>query len=268
MGFRVARKHDGLRVPQITVLFWVVKLLSTALGESTSDYLVNTISPVVAVLAGFAGFMVAMAIQLWMGRYVAWSYWLAVVMIGVFGTMVADVLHVVVGVPYLFSAVLFAVLLASNFVLWRARERTLSIHAIDSTPRELFYWTTVVLTFALGTAVGDLTSIQFHLGYLFSAVLFVVVIAVPALGAATGTWNRVFAFWLAYVATRPLGASVADWLGKPVSAGGIALGSGVAAAVLGISIIVLVAYLSVTGSDIQPFGERETAAHLARSIDR
>lgn len=251
MQTHVAHPRGALRVPEITVLFWVVKLLSTAMGESTSDYLVHAISPVTAVLIGFAGFAVAMAIQFSRGRYVAWSYWLAVVMIGVFGTMVADVLHVGLGVPYQFSAALFAVLLTANFVIWGLRERSLSIHTIDSMPREFFYWMTVVLTFALGTAVGDLTAIAFHLGYLLSAVLFIVVIAIPAIGAATGTFSPVFAFWFAYVATRPLGASVADWLGKPTSAGGLQVGSGLVAIILSLAIVAIVAYLSIRRRDVQ-----------------
>jgi len=251
MQTHVAHARGALRVPEITVLFWVVKLLSTAMGESTSDYLVHAISPVTAVLIGFAGFAVAMAIQFSRGRYVAWSYWLAVVMIGVFGTMVADVLHVGLGVPYQFSAALFAVLLTANFVIWGLRERSLSIHTIDSMPREFFYWMTVVLTFALGTAVGDLTAIAFHLGYLLSAVLFIVVIAIPAIGAATGTFSPVFAFWFAYVATRPLGASVADWLGKPTSAGGLQVGSGLVAIILSLAIVAVVAYLSISRRDAQ-----------------
>jgi len=251
MQTHVAHARGALRVPEITVLFWVVKLLSTAMGESTSDYLVHAISPVTAVLIGFAGFAVAMAIQFSRGRYVAWSYWLAVVMIGVFGTMVADVLHVGLGVPYQFSAALFAVLLTANFVIWGLRERSLSIHTIDSMPREFFYWMTVVLTFALGTAVGDLTAIAFHLGYLLSAVLFIVVIAIPAIGAATGTFSPVFAFWFAYVATRPLGASVADWLGKPTSAGGLQVGSGLVAIILSLAIVAIVAYLSIRRRDVQ-----------------
>ena len=251
MQTHVAHPRGALRVPEITVLFWVVKLLSTAMGESTSDYLVHAISPVTAVLIGFAGFAVAMAIQFSRGRYVAWSYWLAVVMIGVFGTMVADVLHVGLGVPYQFSAALFAVLLTANFVIWGLRERSLSIHTIDSMPREFFYWMTVVLTFALGTAVGDLTAIAFHLGYLLSAVVFIVVIAIPAIGAATGTFSPVFAFWFAYVATRPLGASVADWLGKPTSAGGLQVGSGLVAIILSLAIVAVVAYLSISRRDAQ-----------------
>jgi uncharacterized membrane-anchored protein len=245
------RAHGALRVPQITVLFWVIKGLSTAMGESTSDYLVNTISPVVAVLIGFAGFVAAMIIQFRMRQYVAWAYWLAVVMVGVFGTMVADVLHVGFGVPYELSASLFAVLLTVNFFVWRRTEGTLSIHSIDTPRREVFYWLTVIATFALGTALGDLTAVDFHLGYFLSAVVFAVAIAIPAIGFATRILNPVVAFWIAYVLTRPLGASLADWLGKPQQVGGLGMGSGVVSLLLTTVIAVLVAYLSLAQTRVQ-----------------
>jgi uncharacterized membrane-anchored protein len=244
--------HGALRVPEVTAFFWIIKALSTAMGESTSDYLVNTINPVIAVLIGFAGFAAAMAIQFSMRRYVAWSYWLAVVMVGVFGTMVADVLHVAFGVPYELSASVFAVLLAANFLVWRRAEGTLSIHSIDNSRREVFYWITVVATFALGTALGDLTAVDFHLGYFLSALVFAAAIGVPAIGYATGIFNSVFAFWFAYVLTRPLGASVADWLGKPTQVGGLGIGNGLVSLVLTVIIAGLVAFLSVTKADVQP----------------
>lgn len=245
-----------LRVPQITVLFWVIKALSTALGESTSDYLVNTISPVVAVVIGFAGFVVAMSIQLSRRRYIAWAYWLAVVMVGVFGTMVADVLHVGFGVPYQLSATVFAILLAVNFVVWHRVEGTLSIHSVDTLRREVFYWVTVVATFALGTAVGDLTSVGFRLGYFVSAIVFAVAIAVPAVAYRARLFGPVLAFWTAYVLTRPLGASIADWLGKPIQLGGLGVGNGLVSLVLAVIIAALVAYLSFSRSDVQPEQDR------------
>jgi uncharacterized membrane-anchored protein len=244
------RARGALRVPEITALFWIIKGLSTALGESTSDYLVNAISPVIAVLVGFVGFVAAMVIQFRMRRYVAWAYWLAVVMVGVFGTMVADVLHVGFGVPYELSASLFAVLLALNFLVWKRVEGTLSIHSIDTRRREVFYWLTVIATFALGTALGDLTAVDFHLGYFFSAVVFAIAIAVPAAGFATRILNPVIAFWIAYVLTRPLGASLADWLGKPRHAGGLGVGNGVVSLSLIVIIAGLVAYLSATRVDV------------------
>jgi len=243
--------RGALRVPEITVYFWVIKGLSTAMGEATSDYLVHRIHPVPAVGLGFVGFVVALALQFSMRRYLAWTYWFAVVMVGVFGTMCADVLHVGFGVPYIASSALYAVLLAAVFVIWQRTEKTLSIHSVDSTRREAFYWAAVVGTFAMGTAVGDLTATTFHLGYGYSIVLFAAVIIIPAIGYRWLGWNAIFSFWFAYVITRPLGASFADWVGKPASVSGLGQGDGRVALVLTVAIFCLVAYLAVTRRDVQ-----------------
>ena len=241
----------ALRVPaEITVYFWAIKGLSTAMGESTSDYLVHTIHPVPAVLLGFAGFLIALVLQFSMRRYLAWTYWFAVVMVGVFGTMAADVLHVGLGVPYFASATLYGVALAAVFVTWQASEKTLSIHSIDRFRREAFYWAAVVATFALGTAAGDLTAYTFHLGYFYSIVLFAAVITIPAVGFWRFGWNAIFTFWFAYVVTRPLGASCADWMGKPVSLGGLGFGQGRVSLVMTVLIVCLVTYLAVTRKDV------------------
>jgi uncharacterized membrane-anchored protein len=196
-----ARK--ALRVPEITALFWVVKGLSTAFGESVSDYLVRTISPIPAVLLGFVGFVAALVTQFAMRRYVAWAYWGAVCMVGLFGTMAADVLHVGFGVPYVAAAVLYGAALAAVYLIWQRTEGTLSIHSVDTARREAFYWAAVVTTFALGTSAGDLAAITLHLGYLGSIVLFAVLIAVPAAGYRWLRWNATLSFWSAYVLTRP-----------------------------------------------------------------
>ena len=233
------------------MFFWAIKALSTALGESTSDYSVHAIAPVAAVGFGFVGFVAALWLQLAMRRYVAWAYWLAVVMVGVFGTMAADVLHVGFGVPYVISSAFYALVLATVFWTWQRMERTLSIHTVNTTRRELFYWAAVVATFAMGTAVGDLTAVTLHLGYLLSAVLFACMIAVPAIGYRWLGWNPILSFWSAYVLTRPLGASVADWLGKPRSFGGLGWGDGPVAFALAGMIAVLVAYLAITRRDVQ-----------------
>ena len=240
-----------LRVPEITLYFWVIKGLSTAMGEATSDYLVHELHPVPAVLLGFICFVAALLLQFSRRRYLAWAYWLAVCMVGVFGTMAADVLHVGFGVPYFASSTLYGVALAAVFVTWQKSEKTLSIHSIDRFRREGFYWAAVVATFALGTAVGDMTAVTFHLGYLLSAVLFAAVIAIPAVGYWRFHWNAVFAFWFAYVITRPLGASFADWMGKPASAGGLGWGERPVSLGFATIIVVLVAYLSVTRRDVQ-----------------
>lgn len=253
--------RGALRVPEITAYFWIIKALSTAMGESTSDYLVHTINPVVAVGIGFVGFVVALWLQLSVRRYIAWTYWLGVVMVGVFGTMAADVLHVGFHVPYIASSILYAIVLAAVFFTWYQTERTLSIHTIDTLRRELFYWAAVVATFAMGTALGDLTAVTFKLGYDYSIVLFAAMIMIPAIGFRWLRWNAVFAFWFAYVVTRPLGASVADWIGKPKFVGGLGVGDGPVALVLTLAIAVLVAYLGITKKDVQG---RRPGRHKAR----
>jgi uncharacterized membrane-anchored protein len=249
--FGALSARDALRVPEITAVFWAIKALSTAMGESTSDYLVHAMAPQAAVVLGFVGFVIAMAVQFTRRRYVAWAYWLAVVGVGVFGTMAADVLHVGFGVPYIASSLLYAAALAAVFYGWQRTEKTLSIHSIDSHRREGFYWAAVVATFAMGTAVGDLTAVTLHLGYFASGIVFAAVIAIPAVGYFRFGWNPILSFWIAYVATRPLGASFADWMGKPRSAGGLGWGGGTVALGLTFAIVCLVGYLTITRRDVQ-----------------
>lgn len=242
------------KVPRVTVYFWVIKILTTAMGESTSDYLVHRFNPYVAVIGGFFAFVVAIAIQFNVRMYIPWAYWLAVLMVAVFGTMAADVLHVEFAVPYLASTILFAIALTAVFVAWYRSERTLSIHSITTRRREAFYWAAVLATFAMGTAAGDLAAYTAHLGFLAAGLLFAVVFALPGISYRSFGLNGIFAFWFGYVMTRPLGASFADWTGKSHRAGGINIGDGPVAFVLAVVIVALVGYLSVTGID------RETAA--------
>lgn len=251
IGQRAARiRPDGPnKVPQVMAMFWVTKALTTAFGESTSDWSVHAVAPVAAVLVGFVAFCVALAVQLRASAYSTWRYWLAVAMVGVFGTMAADVLHVGFHVPYLVSAVLFAVILTLVFVVWYRTEGTLSVHSIDTARREWFYWAAVVTTFALGTAVGDLAATTMGLGYLPSAIVFAVLIAVPATGYRWFALNGVAAFWTAYVLTRPVGASVADWLGKSRHDGGLGVGAGFVALLVGLLILGSVGWLSMSGAD-------------------
>jgi uncharacterized membrane-anchored protein len=250
------------KVPQITIFFWIVKILTTALGESTSDYLVRTIDPVIAVFIGFVVFAIALTMQFRARRYNPWIYWFAVAMVAVFGTMAADVLHIGLGIPYLYSTIFFAVALIAVFVLWYGVEHSLSIHSINTRRRELFYWLTVVTTFALGTAAGDMTASTFGLGYLNSGILFAILIAVVAfIHVVTKsvmsaehhpeTRNAVLAFWLAYILTRPLGASFADWMGKAASLGGLGWGDGPVAAGFTVVIVLFVSYLAISRIDVE-----------------
>ena len=237
------------KVPEVTAYFWIVKGLTTGMGESTSDYLVHRLVPEVAVALGGIGLVVALILQFAARGYVAWRYWLAVAMVGVFGTMAADALHVGAGIPYIASTIFYAVVLAVVFGSWYASERTLSIHSIFTARREGFYWAAVLATFALGTAAGDLTAVTFGLGYFASGLLFAAAIAVPALGYFRFGLNAIVAFWSAYVLTRPLGASFADWLAVSHSRGGLDLGTGPVSLALAALIAAFVAYLAVTRKD-------------------
>ena len=239
------RMPAALKVPaRIAALFWAVKLLTTAFGESTSDYLVHNVNPYLAVVGGFVVFVVAMVLQLRTDRYVSWVYWFAVAMVAVFGTMAADVLHIQFGVPYLASSLFFAILLLTVFWTWSRVERTLSIHSITTTRRELFYWAAVLATFAMGTALGDLAAYTFNLGFLSAGIAFAVLFALPGLAFYARRINAILAFWAAYVMTRPLGASFADWTGKDRHAGGLGWGDGPVAAVLLVLIIAGVGFLT------------------------
>ncbi len=232
------------KVPEITLVFWIIKLLTTAMGESASDFLVFRINPYLAVALGAVALIIALLLQFAVRKYVPWIYWLAVAMVAVFGTMAADVLHIQLGVPYILSTLFFAVVLAAVFVAWYKSEGTLSIHSINTRRRELFYWATVLATFALGTAAGDMTATTLGLGYLTSAFLFMALIVIPALAYLFG-FSEIAAFWAAYILTRPIGASFADWLGKPKSVGGLGLGDGHVSLSLTIIIVLFVGYLTV-----------------------
>lgn len=238
------------KVPEVTAFFWIVKALTTGMGESTSDFLVHRLVPEIAVVLGGIGLVVSLVIQFSAREYVAWKYWLAVAMVGVFGTMAADVLHVGLGVPYIASTLFYAIVLGSIFRVWYVSERTLSIHSIHTPRREVFYWAAVLATFALGTAAGDLTAVTFGLGYFASGLLFAAVIAVPAIGYWRFGMNSILAFWFAYVVTRPLGASFADWLAVSPERGGLDLGTGPVSLVLAAMIAGFVAYLTITRKDI------------------
>jgi uncharacterized membrane-anchored protein len=250
----------ALRVPEVALAFWIVKGLSTAMGESTSDALVNSsLGAQVAVLCGFVVFAGALVLQFRTARYRAWTYWLAVCMVGVFGTMAADVMHVALHVPYTASTIFYACVLAAVFITWSRVEPTLSIHSINTPRREAFYWAAVVATFAMGTALGDFTATTLKLGYFPSAALFAGLILIPLLWWRLLHGNPVLCFWAAYVLTRPLGASLADGLGKPKDVSGLGLGDGPVALGLAALIVAMVAYLAVTKRDVQPEPERSPA---------
>jgi len=241
----------GVKVPEVTAYFWFLKLLTTAMGEATSDYLVNRINPFVAVAFGGIFFLIAIALQFASSTYVAWRYWLSVVAVAVFGTMCADALHIQFHVPYIVTTALFAIVLAGVFFSWDRTEHTLSIHAINTPSRELFYWAAILSTFALGTAAGDLTATTFKLGYFSSGLLFAGLIAVVALAYWRLRLNAVAAFWTAYGLTRPVGASFADWTDKSHRVGGLNWGDGPVATCLTVVIVLVVLFLQFTRRDVQ-----------------
>lgn len=240
-----------VKVPEMTIYFWIVKLLTTGMGEVTSDYLVYHMNQFLAVTLGALGLAVALWIQFSVRRYVAWIYWLVAVMVSIFGTMAADATHIVLGVPYWASTLTFTIVLAIVFMLWYRSEKTLSIHSIYTARREVFYWLTVLVTFALGTATGDMTAMTLHLGYLNSGILFTILMLLPAIGFWLFRLNGIFAFWFAYIMTRPVGASYADWMSVPKSLGGLAYGKAPVAVVLTIIIALLVGFLTITRRDIK-----------------
>jgi uncharacterized membrane-anchored protein len=261
----IAPEPLAAKVPEITFLFWVVKILTTCGGEAVSDYLAlgnRLVGGVVEV-----GLMaIALVWQFRTRRYTAAAYWFLAYAIAIFGTGVSDALHLFVGIPYEGTTLLWAVVLALVFWLWYRSEGTLSIHSIITRRRETYYWAVVFATFALGTALGDFTATVLGLGYLASGIMFFFIILIPAVFWSRFGLNAVAAFWFAYVVTRPLGASFADYLGRRHSLSGLGLGSGRVAVVVAVLVAMLVGYLAVTRHDIQAPAEAEAGPRLNPQI--
>jgi len=262
---RQQAKRIFSKVPEITIYFWITKVLTTGMGEVFSDYLVKHMDPIIAVALGGFGLIALLFLQFKARRYVAWIYWSVVVMVSIFGTMAADVVHVVIGIPYFVSTAFFATTLALIFLIWYRVENTLSIHSIYTVQREVFYWITVLGTFALGTAAGDLTASGMHLGYFSSGVLFAVLLAIPAIGYWLFRFKEIFAFWFAYIMTRPVGASFSDWVSVSHNRGGLDQGEGPVSLILTIIIVILVGYLSITRKDVK---EYEAVSDTKLSVSR
>jgi uncharacterized membrane-anchored protein len=242
------------KVPEVIALFWVVKILTTAGGEATSDYL-KTYGNFGGGGTEIALFVIALVLQFATRRYRAFAYWFLAYAIAIAGTGISDFLHLDVHIPYVGTTLLWAVILAAVFWLWQRSEGTLSIHSITTQRREAFYWATVFATFALGTALGDFTATSLNLGFLTSGIVFAVVILIPGLARWRFGLNSITAFWMSYVVTRPLGASFADYISKPHSLSGINFGDGPTAIVFAVAVFILVSYLAVARPDIQePLG--------------
>ncbi|MGB3027979.1 hypothetical protein [Paradevosia shaoguanensis] len=236
------------RVPQPTPSFWVIKLLAVTVGETAADFLALNLGLGLQLTSLLMTGILAVAIvlQFMQRRYVPFYYWFAVVLVSVVGTLLTDNLVDNLGVPLQTTAIVTAILLAITFALWYAAEKTLSIHTIITTRREVFYWIAILLTFALGTAVGDLVAEKFDVGYLNTGLLFALIIGVIALGYFVLRIDAVLSFWLAYILTRPLGASFGDLLSQPMEYGGLGLGTVVTSFIFLAAIVVIVVYMSFT----------------------
>lgn len=262
-----ARVFAGPKVPGVFLVFWVLKLLTTGIGETAADFM-GTANLVLAGVVGVGGFFVALWLQLRADSYHPVRYWVTVLMVAVFGTMIADGPHVALGTPYYVDSVIYFVALCGLLTWWRRSEGTLSVHSITTARRERFYWGTVLLTFGLGTALGDTTAINLGMGFAGSIVLFGVLILVPLVLWRAGRLDATIAFWASYVLTRPLGASVADWLGKPPAGGGIGWGDGTVFGAGLALFAVLVGYLTVTHGDVEGAHQmHREAGHLEELPD-
>jgi len=239
------------KVPEVTIYFWIIKVLCTTVGETFADFLnINLGFGLTATTVVMSIFLaVALAYQFRLPKYVPGVYWLAVVLISIVGTLITDNLVDNLGVSLTTTTVVFSVALAATFAAWYASERTLSIHSILTRKREAFYWLAILFTFALGTAAGDLVAEGLALGFLTSLIIFAAVIGLVAAAYYYGKMNAVLGFWIAYILTRPLGASIGDYLSQDRSAGGLALGTVITSAIFLSTILALVVYLSISRRD-------------------
>jgi uncharacterized membrane-anchored protein len=262
-----AEKTEMLnKVPYVTIYFWIIKILATTVGETGADFLnirmglgLNGTSVVMTVLLAIFLF-----VQMRSERYVPWKYWLVVVFLSIVGTLVTDTLSDEFGVSLYISTVVFTVALIVTFIVWYRSEHTLSIHQIDSTRREAFYWLAILFTFALGTAGGDLVSEKAGLGYLTAALIFGGGIALITAGYYAQVLGSVVAFWLAYILTRPLGASIGDLLTQSKQDGGLGVGTMTVSAVFLVIIVGLVTYLSMSKIDAPEKGRAQTSPQSRR----
>ncbi len=254
-GVNPARSYPPLdeatqpnRVPDVTVDFWLIKLMAVTMGETAADFLaVNLGLGLTATSLLMAGVLVvALVLQFAQKRYVPWSYWLAVVLVSIVGTLVTDNLVDNFGVSLITTTAFFTVALAVTFSVWFTVEGTLSIHEVTTTRRECFYWLAILFTFALGTASGDLVAEKFALGYMATGILFGMIIASVTFGFYVLRLDGVWAFWIAYIFTRPLGESFGDLLSQPAEYGGMGLGTIITSALFLAAIVAIVFYMTLT----------------------
>jgi uncharacterized membrane-anchored protein len=246
------------RVPKVTVDFWLIKLMAVTMGETAADYLAVNLGLGLTATAGIMSAILAVALyfQFAQKKYIPSFYWAAVVLISVVGTLITDCLIDIFGIPLTTTTMAFSAFLAATFAVWYASEKTLSIHTIFTTRRESFYWLAILFTFALGTAAGDLVAEHFELGYLTTGLLFCGIIATFYIGYSVLKLNAILMFWLAYIFTRPLGASFGDLLSQPMEYGGMGFGTIITSAIFLTAIIAIVAYMTLTrdGDEVLPQG--------------
>jgi uncharacterized membrane-anchored protein len=254
------------KVPEVTLYFWIIKILCTTVGETAADFL-NTnlglgLSNTTYIMAALL--VATLIFQFRSRKYVPGVYWLAVVLISVVGTLFSDNLVDGYGIALQTTTIAFGAILAAVFAAWYASERTLSIHTIITTRREAFYWLAILFTFALGTSAGDLASEQLNLGYLNSVFVFAALIGIVAVAHFRFKLNAVLSFWVAYILTRPLGASIGDYMSQPRSDGGLGLGTTGTSAIFLATILALVVYLTRTKKDLEVVDATEVEAATHR----
>ena len=235
------------KVPEITLVFWLIKMMSTTVGETAADFMIFNFKlglPVTSLIMTVL-FLIVLVIQLKAKKYIPWKYWLTVVFVSILGTLITDNMTDNLGIPLSYSTIGFSVVLAVVFAVWYAREKTLSIHHIDTFARELFYWVAILATFALGTAAGDWFAEGLNIGYQNSTLIFAAGIALITAGFYVFKLDAILCFWLAYILTRPLGAALGDWLSQPLQNGGLDLGVTSISVVFLLMIVGLVGYETV-----------------------
>jgi uncharacterized membrane-anchored protein len=236
------------RVPRVDVAFWLIKLLAVTVGETAADYLAVNLGYGLSTTTWFMSvvLVIALVLQFAQKKYVPWAYWLAVVLISIVGTLITDNMVDNLEIKLQTSTIFFSVVLAAAFTIWYAIERTLSIHTIYTTRREIFYWLAILFTFSLGTAAGDLVSEYFGLGYLITGIIFAAIVAAIAIAYFVFKIDGILAFWLAYILTRPVGASLGDLLSQPPEYGGLGLGTIVTSWIFLGTIAAVTLYMTLT----------------------
>ncbi|PFA95328.1 hypothetical protein CN383_26365 [Priestia megaterium] len=243
------------KVPEVTIFFWIIKIMATTVGETAADFLNENLHLGLTNTTYIMGILLVgvLFLQFKASRYIPSLYWTTVLLISVVGTLVTDNLTDHFGVPLEISNIVFSLLLAITFFIWYVNEKTLSIHSIFTRKREVFYWLAILFTFALGTAAGDFIAESLHMGYWKSALMFAIAIGIVTVAYYRFKLHVVLSFWIAYILTRPLGASVGDYLSQPHHAGGLGLGTMGTSAIFLFVILTLVIYLTKTKKDQMPF---------------